>query len=173
MDHLTLFGLIAVIAMLVFYALEDRSPWFILAFAAACTLDSINGLLQCVAVRRRRWFKRLQTGSSNPLSAHQAIEQMPTDTSPASCRERLKPLRAIAGCFVTMERFRAHQCNAAKSVARTDKSVLVSATSFQAQTSHLRFPGDFRHIAATSFCSGSRGDCCANPLSSSGSARAK
>jgi hypothetical protein len=28
MDALTLFGLIAVTAMLVFYALEDRSPWF-------------------------------------------------------------------------------------------------------------------------------------------------
>jgi len=33
MDALTLFGLLAVTAMLVFYALEDRSPWFILAFA--------------------------------------------------------------------------------------------------------------------------------------------
>ena len=33
MDALTLFGLLAVTAMLVFYALEDRSPWFSLAFA--------------------------------------------------------------------------------------------------------------------------------------------
>jgi hypothetical protein len=29
MDQLTLFGLLAVTAMLIFYALEDRSPWFI------------------------------------------------------------------------------------------------------------------------------------------------
>ena len=36
MDALTLFGLLALTAMLVFYALEDRSPWFILAFAGAC-----------------------------------------------------------------------------------------------------------------------------------------
>jgi len=36
MDQLTLFGLLAVTAMLIFYALEDRSPWFILAFAGAC-----------------------------------------------------------------------------------------------------------------------------------------
>ena len=36
MDPLTLFGLFAVTAMLVCYALEDRSHWFILAFAAAC-----------------------------------------------------------------------------------------------------------------------------------------
>jgi hypothetical protein len=35
MDALSLFGLFAVTAMLVFYALEDRSPWYILAFAAA------------------------------------------------------------------------------------------------------------------------------------------
>ena len=45
MDSLTLFGLLAVTAMLVFYALEDRSPWFVLAFAFACTLGSIYGFL--------------------------------------------------------------------------------------------------------------------------------
>jgi hypothetical protein len=43
---LTWFGLFAVTAMLVCYALEDRSPWFILAFAAACALGSIYGFLQ-------------------------------------------------------------------------------------------------------------------------------
>ncbi len=46
MDALTLFGLTTVIAMLIFYALEDRSHWFILAFAAACGLASIYGFLQ-------------------------------------------------------------------------------------------------------------------------------
>jgi hypothetical protein len=46
MDVLTAFGLFAVTAMLVFYALEDRSPWFILAFAGACALGSIYGFLQ-------------------------------------------------------------------------------------------------------------------------------
>ncbi|MGA9642847.1 MAG: hypothetical protein WBQ72_15735 [Terriglobales bacterium] len=46
MTPLTLFGLFAVTAMLVAYALEDRSPWFILAFAAACALGSIYGFLQ-------------------------------------------------------------------------------------------------------------------------------
>ena len=46
MDQLTLFGLLAVTAMLIFYALEDRSPWFILAFAGACALASIYGFLQ-------------------------------------------------------------------------------------------------------------------------------
>jgi hypothetical protein len=46
MDALTLFGLFAVTAMLLFYALEDRSAWFILAFAGACALGSIYGFLQ-------------------------------------------------------------------------------------------------------------------------------
>lgn len=46
MDGLTLFGLLAVTAMLVFYALEERSPGFILAFAGACALASLYGFLQ-------------------------------------------------------------------------------------------------------------------------------
>jgi hypothetical protein len=46
MSALSLFGLAAVTAMLVFYAFEDRSPWFVLAFAAACALGSIYGFLQ-------------------------------------------------------------------------------------------------------------------------------
>ncbi len=46
LDPLTLFGLFAVTAMLVCYALEERSPLFILAFAGACALGSIYGFLQ-------------------------------------------------------------------------------------------------------------------------------
>jgi hypothetical protein len=46
MSALSIFGLAAVTAMLIFYALEDRSPWFVLAFAAACALGSIYGFLQ-------------------------------------------------------------------------------------------------------------------------------
>ena len=41
-----MFGLFSVTAMLVCYALEDRSPWFVLGFAAACALGSIYGFLQ-------------------------------------------------------------------------------------------------------------------------------
>ena len=44
--RLTLFGLFAVTAMLIFYALEARSRWFILAFAVACVLGSAYGFLQ-------------------------------------------------------------------------------------------------------------------------------
>jgi len=46
MDRLTLFGLFAVTAMLICYAPENRSHWFILAFAVACALGSIYGFLQ-------------------------------------------------------------------------------------------------------------------------------
>jgi hypothetical protein len=46
MDALTAFGLFAVTAMLVCYALESRSHWFILAFAGACASGSIYGFLQ-------------------------------------------------------------------------------------------------------------------------------
>ena len=46
MSVLSLFGLAAVTAMLIFYALEERSPWFVLAFAAACALASAYGFLQ-------------------------------------------------------------------------------------------------------------------------------
>ncbi|MGO8985037.1 MAG: hypothetical protein ACLQFM_09640 [Terriglobales bacterium] len=46
MNTLTLFGLFAVTAMLVTYALERRSNWFILAFAGSCALGSVYGFLQ-------------------------------------------------------------------------------------------------------------------------------
>jgi hypothetical protein len=46
MDRLTLFGLFAVTLMLVTYALESRSRWFILAFAGACVLGSAYGFAQ-------------------------------------------------------------------------------------------------------------------------------
>ena len=46
MDVLTLFGLCAVSAMLACYALEPRSPWFVLGFAASCLAGSAYGFLQ-------------------------------------------------------------------------------------------------------------------------------
>jgi hypothetical protein len=69
MDGLTLFGLFAVTAMLLFYALEDRSHWFVIAFAAACALGSVYGFLQgawpfglveavWAVVALRRWIAR-------------------------------------------------------------------------------------------------------------------
>ena len=46
MTPLSLFGLFAVSAMLLFYATEDRHPLCILGFAVACALGSIYGFLQ-------------------------------------------------------------------------------------------------------------------------------
>lgn len=68
MDRLTAFGLFAVTAMLVTYALEDRSRWYVLAFAGACGLGSVYGFLQgawpfgaveavWALVALRRWWK--------------------------------------------------------------------------------------------------------------------
>ena len=45
-DALTLFGLVAVTTMMVCYALEKRSRWYILWFAFSCILGSVYGFLQ-------------------------------------------------------------------------------------------------------------------------------
>ncbi len=46
MTLLSAFGLFAVTAMLITYALEERSAWFVLAFAMSCLLGSTYGFLQ-------------------------------------------------------------------------------------------------------------------------------
>lgn len=67
MDPLTVFGLFAVTAMLVCYALEARSSWWVLGFALSCWLGSAYGFLQGAwpfglveaiwgAVAIRRWL---------------------------------------------------------------------------------------------------------------------
>jgi hypothetical protein len=75
MDLLTAFGLLAVTAMLVTYALEDASPWFILAFAGACLLGSAYGFLQgawpfgvleAVWAGVAAWRSRSRTSSAEP-----------------------------------------------------------------------------------------------------------
>jgi hypothetical protein len=64
---LSAFGLFAVTAMLISYALEKRSPWFIFVFALSCALGSVYGFLQGAwpfgaveavwsAVALRRWW---------------------------------------------------------------------------------------------------------------------
>ena len=69
MDSLTAFGAFAVGAMLVFYALEARSAWFVLAFAGACLASSAYGFLAAAwpfgvveliwsGVAVRRWWLR-------------------------------------------------------------------------------------------------------------------
>jgi hypothetical protein len=71
MDALQLFGLFAVTAMLICYALEDRSHWYIPGFAIACAFGSAYGFLQgawpfglveaiWAGVALRRWNVRRQ-----------------------------------------------------------------------------------------------------------------
>lgn len=66
---LNAFGLMAVVATLVFYALEDRAPGFILAFAGGCLASAVYGFLQgawpfgvieiaWTIVAVRRWHQR-------------------------------------------------------------------------------------------------------------------
>jgi len=66
-NALNTFGLIAVTAMLLTYALEARSHWYVLAFAGACLMGSVYGFLQgawpfgalelvWAAVAARRWY---------------------------------------------------------------------------------------------------------------------
>jgi hypothetical protein len=69
MTMLTTFGLVSVSAMLICYALEERSHWFVLAFAGACGLASIYGFLAGTwpfglvesvwgVIAFRRWWRR-------------------------------------------------------------------------------------------------------------------
>jgi len=75
MTPLSIFGLFAVTAMLVTYALEQRSAWFVLVFAAACALGSVYGFLQCAwpfglveaiwsLVAVRRWWNARRRSSA-------------------------------------------------------------------------------------------------------------
>jgi len=72
-DSLSIFGLVAVSAMLVSYALEKRSHWYILVFAASCALGSAYGFLQGAwpfgiveavwsIVAARRWWLTAKSG---------------------------------------------------------------------------------------------------------------
>ena len=66
---LNAFGLLAVTLTLFFYALEDRSPAFVLAFAGGCLASAVYGFLQgawpfglieiaWTTVALRRWWDR-------------------------------------------------------------------------------------------------------------------
>jgi hypothetical protein len=72
MDALTLFGVASVSSMLLFYAMESRSPVYVLAFSAACLASALYGFLQGAwpfgvielvwsGVALRRWWVRQTT----------------------------------------------------------------------------------------------------------------
>jgi len=71
---LLIFGSVAVGAMLLAYAFEERSHWFVLAFAAASATAAVYGVLieawpfaaiEAVwsAVALRRWWRRANAGA--------------------------------------------------------------------------------------------------------------
>jgi hypothetical protein len=66
-----IFGSLAVAAMLIFYAIEERSAWFVLSFAAACAASAVYGVIieawpfaaiEAVwsLIALRRWRRRAQ-----------------------------------------------------------------------------------------------------------------
>lgn len=70
MDALTLYGLVAIGSMLLFYAIEQRAPVFVLLFAGGCAASALYGFLSgawpfglvesvWAAVALRRWRRRL------------------------------------------------------------------------------------------------------------------
>jgi hypothetical protein len=74
-NPITAFGLFAVSAMMIFYVLEPRSHWFVLAFAGSCMLASVYGFLQgawpfgvveavWALVALRKW-RQARTGSAS------------------------------------------------------------------------------------------------------------
>jgi hypothetical protein len=87
MDALTLFGLVAMSLMLIFYALEERGSWASLGFAFAWALGSTYGFLQgawpfglveaiwtLVAFRRWRYaHERIVPSSEFDCREHQLL----------------------------------------------------------------------------------------------------
>lgn len=80
MDALTTYGLVSVVLMLVFYALEGRGAIFVLLFAGSCVMASVYGFLQGAwpfglveavwsAVAVRRWWVRIKAERSQQQKA--------------------------------------------------------------------------------------------------------
>jgi hypothetical protein len=80
-DRLTLFGLVAVSLMLVCYALEHRSRWYVLGFAGACAMGSAYGFLQGAGPSG----SSKRSGHSWPCAgggSHDPPEPPPTSSTP-------------------------------------------------------------------------------------------
>ena len=80
MNNLTLFGLFAVTAMVVCYALENRSHWFVLGFAFSCVLGSVYGFLQGAwpfglvegiwsVIAIRKWWLQSRESAAKPSAS--------------------------------------------------------------------------------------------------------
>jgi uncharacterized membrane protein len=95
---LTAFGLFAVSAMLIFYALESRGRHYVLGFAGACMLGSIYGFLQgawpfglveavWAMVALRRWAgagKKAVSGGTRQQDERRASRRDATKETPGA-----------------------------------------------------------------------------------------
>jgi hypothetical protein len=79
MSYLTVFGACAVTIMLLSYALEQRSAWWVLVFALACAASSLYGCLAgtwpfgvvegvWALVALRRWWLRWRSAVDDNLT---------------------------------------------------------------------------------------------------------
>jgi hypothetical protein len=118
MTALTIFGAIAVSAMLLFYAFEERAPRYVLFFAGACAASSAYGFLQgawpfgvveaiWAAVALQRWRGRTPTNRSATarpiacdMSALSTVERARYDI----VRESM--LNSVAGVSATRDAYR-------------------------------------------------------------------
>jgi hypothetical protein len=75
-EVLTIYGLISVLLMLAFYAVEARAAWCVLAFALSCMMASVYGFLAGTwpfglvegiwsLVALRRWWLRLKSDAKD------------------------------------------------------------------------------------------------------------
>lgn len=73
MDALTVFGVVAVSLMLLFYAIEEYSSWCVLGFAVSCAMAATYGFMQgawpfgivegiWTFIALQRWQKRRLVG---------------------------------------------------------------------------------------------------------------
>jgi hypothetical protein len=97
MNQLTAFGLIAVSLMLIFYALEERSRWFVLAFACSCVMAAVYGFRQGAwpfglvegiwsLVAIRRWYNGVKKKSGRVIercNVGDFLEELGTLAQPA------------------------------------------------------------------------------------------
>lgn len=89
MNGAALFGLAAIVAMLVFYTLANRSPFFILAFALACWIGSAYGFVHWPwpfgmvggiwgLVAMRKWWREIKSRNGGVGKAKGPVLVWPT-----------------------------------------------------------------------------------------------
>ena len=120
MDMLTIFGAVAVTAMLVSYALEDRSAWYVLAFAGPawrrrCTV--LQGAwpfgvveLMGSGVAVRRWLARQPHRDSDALFAGASIAEFGATTPPVVRSVQRRTLGPSASMQTVVARFTEDHC---------------------------------------------------------------